>query len=119
MLRYKTHRKILDSEIEKSRVFYDKIIKDLQERLKKAENLESVLSKFSSIFGDGDLKFSYSMGTINLGDDVLVYVDDLFGGKVIKQEGIPAIKIETNGVVRTGITKQKADKGYSYKLVRA
>ncbi len=117
MIRNKTHNQIIEHKDKTISDYYAKIVR-LEKELEQARNLEKILDKFTSIFGTSDLKFSYSMGTLNLGDDVLVYVDDLFGGKVIKQEGIPAIKIETNGVVRTGITKQKADKGYSYKLIR-
>jgi len=53
-----------------------------------------------------------------LPDNVLVYEDDILGGKVIKQEVTKCIVIDKEGNVRHDITKQKADKGYSYKLVR-
>lgn len=55
---------------------------------------------------------------IELGDHVPVYVDDLFGGKVIKQEANKAIKIDKHGNVKTGLTKQKVDTGYNYRLER-
>lgn len=55
---------------------------------------------------------------INLGDNVPVYVDDLFGGKVIKQEATKAIIIYDNGQVVEGVTKEAPDKGRKYKLVQ-
>jgi hypothetical protein len=55
---------------------------------------------------------------ITLPDTVLQYVDDILGGKVIKQEGTKCLVIDKDGNVKTGLTKQKADKGFSYKLVR-
>lgn len=53
-----------------------------------------------------------------LSDNILKYVDDILGGKVIKQEANKAIVISKTGEVKTGLTKQKTDKGFTYKLVR-
>jgi hypothetical protein len=53
-----------------------------------------------------------------LGDHVAVYVDDYFGGKVIKQEATKVVIIDKNGKTTEAFSKQKPDKGYSYKLVR-
>ena len=49
---------------------------------------------------------------------MLQYTEDILGGKVIKQEGTKCIVIDKNGDVEIGLTKQKADKGYNYKLQR-
>ena len=51
-------------------------------------------------------------------DNVLQYVDDILGGRVIKQEGNKCLVIAKDGTVKTGLTKAKTDKGYTYKLVR-
>jgi hypothetical protein len=48
----------------------------------------------------------------------LQYVDDILGGKVIKQDGTKCLVISKDGEVKTGLTKQKPDKNYNYKLVR-
>jgi hypothetical protein len=116
MIRNKTHKRILEQNIK----YYKAEIKDLEERLKKAENLETILTKFYSIFTSSGqiLKMDYMSGELILPDDILRYVDDLFGGKVIKQEGVKAIKIEKDGTIKTGLTKQKADEGRIYKLVQ-
>jgi hypothetical protein len=116
MIRNKTHKRILEENVK----HYKAEIKDLEERLKKAENLESILNKFTSLFTTRGqfLKMDYTSGELILPDDILRYVDDLFGGKVIKQEGIKAIKIEKDGTIKTGLTKDKADEGYIYKLIR-
>ena len=52
-----------------------------------------------------------------LPDNVPVYVDDHFGGKVLKQEATKVIEIAANGDIKTGLTKRKADDGYGYVLV--
>ena len=120
MIRNKTHHKIVGEELEKQSKYYKAEIKDLEEKLKKAENLESILNKFTSLFTTSGqfLKMDYMSGELILPDDILRYVDDLFGGKVIKQEGIKAIKIEKDGTIKTGLTKQKADENRVYKLVQ-
>jgi hypothetical protein len=52
-------------------------------------------------------------------DDVVRIVDDVLGGKVMKHEATTkCLIVDKQGNVKTGMTKQKADKGYSYKLVR-
>jgi hypothetical protein len=118
MITNKTHKRILEENVK----YYKAEIKYLEERLKKAENLELILNKLYPLYTSNCIVFSNDGGCIsgklNLPDDVLVYVDDLFGGKVIKHVGTKAIKIEKDGTVKTGLTKQKADKGYSYKLIR-
>jgi hypothetical protein len=114
MITNKKHNKLVE-EIKK---YYEGRITELQERALRAERLETLLNKFSGMFGAESLQWNISSMKLNLGDDVLVYVDDLFGGKVIKQEAVKAIKIEKDGTVKTGLTKSKADKGYDYKLLR-
>ena len=101
---------------------YKQICEDLRIELKEAKDLKAILEKLYPLYD-----FSKSLryeggGNLNieemLPDNVLVYVDDVLGGKVIKQEGIKCLIIDKDGNVKTGLTKQKADKGYSYKLVR-
>ena len=56
--------------------------------------------------------------SINLPDNVLVYEEDILGGKVIKQEGNKCIVVKKDGSVKAGITKLNPDEGYSYRMVR-
>jgi hypothetical protein len=96
-------------------------VKELEEKVVKAENLKDILTKITSMTINGE-GFTVSGGqwhtSLTLPDNVLVYVDDILGGKVIKQEGKKCIVIDKSGTVKTGITKQNIDKGFSYKLVR-
>lgn len=65
------------------------------------------------------LKFTdahFGGGTLRLPDDYPQYVDDLFGGRVIRQEANKAICIDKAGNVKTGLTKLPPDIGYCYKL---
>jgi hypothetical protein len=88
--------------------------KDLKAILEKLYPLNEFVSNCKSVLGSS-VRGGYEL---SLPDNVLVYVDDILGGKVIKQEGTKALIISKNGEVKTGLTKQKPDKGYSYKLVR-
>lgn len=109
----------------------DKSIADLREKLIKAESLKEVLEVLANKTGipspgnqwGSFLAADYGIGatwstTLNLPDTVLQYADDILGGKVIKQEGNKCLVIAKDGTVKTGLTKAKADKGYTYKLVR-
>lgn len=118
----KRQEKILDEMISDR----DDEIKDLKVRLDKANDFKAILEKLT----DKTLNNSVTLNSIsymnaitgspqlNISDNVLVYVDDILGGKVIKQEGIKCLVLNKDGDVKTGLTKQPADKGYSYKLVR-
>lgn len=90
--------------------------------LKKVKQVDEMLDKFSELkINDGYNLTSVDNGNVNiqLGEDVAIYVDDLFtGGKVIKQEANTAILIEKDGTVKKGLTKLKSDAGFSYKLKR-
>ena len=50
------------------------------------------------------------------GGDPAVYIDDLFGGKVIKQESTKAIFIDKDGNVKEGRTAIKPIHGKKYVL---
>ncbi len=97
-------------------------VKKLKEELKQARNLNGILEKMTKVsFNDSGLLFSSSFsGFIDdrLSDNVAIYVDDILGGKVIKQEGNKCFVIDKNGSLKEGLTKQKVDKGFSYKLIR-
>jgi hypothetical protein len=54
---------------------------------------------------------------LKLPDNVPVYVDDYFGGRVIKQEAMPVTILDENGKATYGLTKRQPDKGKSYILI--
>lgn len=101
-----------------------KQVKELELKLEQAEkntDLKEILHRLSSI-KINNLSFSDTCGTwetnLTLSNDVLVYVDDILGGKVIKQEGVACVVVSKDGNTRIGLTKQKPDKGFNYKLIR-
>lgn len=104
---------------------HNQIVTALEDRhrleLREARDLKTILQKMTGMSINGDT-FATVGGmwsiTNRLPDDVAQYIDDYFGGKVIKQEATKVIVIEKSGEVKTGLTKQPADKGFSYKLVR-
>lgn len=101
---------------------YKELYEESKVELKEAKDLKVILEKLYPL-NDFKNSLRYSDGgSIDWGqelpDNVLVYVDDILGGKVIKQEGTKCIVISKDGKITEGITKQKSDKGYSYKLVR-
>lgn len=112
----RTHEKQIE---EKS-----KRITELETYLREAKDLKEILSKMSCMTINGQ-DFSVTGGTwcipsdtLNLPDNVMVIVDDILGGKCVKQEANKCIIVTKDGDVRTGLTKNKVDKGYSYKLIR-
>lgn len=111
---------------------HEKIVAELKQRITQAEDLhkllENIIDKTGiptppknwvsgaslSVLKDGILGWTgYS-----LPDNVAQYVDDYFGGKVIKQEATKVVILEKDGERKEAFTKQKPDKGFSYKLVR-
>lgn len=123
-IRTKTHKKILES-IEKTNrdvaKRYGEIIEDLREKLEEAKDLKSILESLTNKYVNFSSGFAYLNGFNNnvaLPDNVATYEADILGGKVIKQEATKCIIIKKDGSITEGITKQKPDKGYTYKLVR-
>jgi len=121
MITNKKHNQIIEHKDKTINDYYAKIVK-LEKELEQAKDLKLILEKLypkfiygSSVIG---VNFSSDGYKLDLGENVLVYVDDILGGKVIKQEGNKCLVIDNDGTVKTGLTKQKVDKGYSYKLVR-
>jgi len=106
---------------------HNQIVEDLlykhSQELEKAQNLKSILESLHqnlvTLKGDYSVMMGVcGVGELNLPDNVLQYTEDILGGKVIKQEGTKCLVVDKQGNVKEGLTKQKADKGYSYKLVR-
>lgn len=96
---------------------------ELEEELAKAKDLKDILNQLAQ--RDNKIQFTTpsglftdSCGGVGIDDSVAVYVDDFFGGKVIKQEATPVIRISKGGNIERGYTKQKPDKSYTYRLIR-
>ena len=90
----------------------------LIEELREARNLSDILNKLADKRTDLEFLISTTNGGFTFSEDVAVYVDDILGGKVIKQEGTKCILVSEDGSVTEGLTKESPDKGYVYKLVR-
>lgn len=120
MITNKKHNQIIEHKNKTINDYLSKILK-LEQELKEAKDLKAILEKVSSMSVNG-INFSACGGTFytetNLSENVLVYVDDMLGGKVIKQEGTKCVVLDKNGNMTTGLTKQKPDKGFNYKLIR-
>lgn len=110
ILSNKEYKKLLE-KIEKLQNERDTLYLECRE----AKDLKSLLEKYSEKINILKCGGDFS---ITIPDNVLQYVDDILGGKVIKQEGTKCLIVDTEGNVKTGLTKQKPDKGYSYKIVR-
>lgn len=119
----KKHNQIIEHKDKTINDYYAKIVK-LENELEQSMDLKNLLEKFGDNLGILLASGSYIMTAsgndwkLNLPDNVLVYEEDILGGKVIKQEGTKCLMVDKDGNVKTGLTKQKADKGYNYKLVR-
>jgi len=74
--------------------------------------------KFSNSSINGISVLSGGTFEYKLPSNVAVYEKDILGGEVIKQEATKCLIVDTEGNIKTGITKQAPDKGYKYKLIR-
>jgi hypothetical protein len=99
---------------------YEKYVEDLREALNRKEGFEKILDKLTDKmvdFGDTSIKWvSGSDIMINLDDTVPRYVDDYFGGKIIKQESTPVTILDRNGKATYGVTARKPKKGKNFIL---
>lgn len=111
----KKHKEIIEKLKKEHFDEQKKIISELEQ----AKCLKEILQKFSinidKITCD---QYSIISSSADFPDTVLQYTDDILGGRVIKQEGTKCIVIDKHGKVKTGLTKQNVDDGYTYKLVR-
>lgn len=128
ILKNKTYNKLIEAYSPKnSQITYKEKCEILEKQLSEAKDLKNILERVmpNPLYAgkDGQILTYSSGGTLIweeliLPDNVLQYTDDILGGKVIKQEGVKCLVVDKNGNVKSGITKQKADKGFTYKLVR-
>lgn len=110
----------LESDIEQGHKSHLVIVGELKKELEEARNLKLIIEKLYPLYSMEGSILSGSNGSwsLNLPDNVLQYTEDILGGKVIRQEGNKCLVVDKEGKVKTGLTKQKVDKGYRYKLVR-
>lgn len=73
--------------------------------------------KFSILTTNGYGGISLSNASVMLSDSVAQYVDDYYGGKVIKQEATPVTILDSQGKATYALTRRPADKGRNYLLV--
>ena len=98
----------------------------LEERLEEAKNLKELLTtlvssqkNYLTVDNTSGISFSVDGGyELSLPDTVPVYVEDYFGGKVIKQEATPVTILDEKGKATYALTKKPADKGKKFLLVR-
>jgi len=117
MISDKEHKSQLDVLHELYRERIRKMEDQHRTELQQARDLKELLGKFGSKLSMFDSNFSIS-GSMNFPDDIPQYVDDFFGGKVIKQEATKVIFISRKGEVQTGLTKRKPDEHFPYLLQR-
>ena len=113
MITDKRHKEIVDDYKYKM----GKMITQLAE----ARDLKNILDRLTDKF---DLIASprscvLSVGVMNCLDDTIPrYVEDYFGGRVIKQESTPITILDEKGIATYGMTKKPADKGRKYLLIQ-
>lgn len=101
---------------------YQEAIEDLKESLNRkdliVEILDRITNKEKSPFLTGDMGYVTSSGVMSHLDNTIPrYVDDYFGGKVIKQEATPVTILDADGKATYSQTAQKPDKGRKFVLV--
>lgn len=100
---------------------YEEAIKDLKEALYRKDELVKIVDKLvdRSITTDNTLSSlngCIMAGELILPNDVPRYVEDYFGGKVIKQEATPVTILDEQGKATYGLTAKKASEGRLYIL---
>ena len=107
-------------------ILKDKKIAELQKELQEAKNLKEILEKLThsnlltknTLIGHDSavfLDFDSSVKTIL---DTRFVKDAVTGKTIIKDNGIKTITISKEGEITEGLTEEKPDKGYKYKLIR-
>ena len=102
---------------------YQRQIDDLKEALYRKDKLIEIVDKLadkSKFFADASMSYVDGSDVMSyLDDSVPRYVDDYFGGKVIKQEATPVTILDEKGKATYGMTAKAPDKGKQYLLVEA
>ena len=101
---------------------YQEAIDDLKATLNRKETMEKILDKLTDKISSSDyltastVDWVTSSGELILPPDVPRYVEDYFGGKVIKQEAHPVTILDENGKATYGVTAKKPEKNKRYVL---
>ncbi len=126
--------KLLKIEREETAVHYQSKIDRLTKELEEAKNFKALIERLASPInitsGSSGGVLSFSGGydplssnheiQINVKDNVATLVNDELSKEIIvKQQSTKIVFLNKDGgIEKTGYTKQKPDKGFSYKLVR-
>lgn len=107
------HNKIVEQYID--------TIKDLREALFRKEKFEEICEKLTDkvnvLVATEDYVSASASVMDRLDDTVPRYVDDYFGGKVIRQEATPVTILDSKGKASYGVTKQDPDEGKKFILI--
>jgi hypothetical protein len=102
---------------------YKELLKQYKEQINRKDKMEEIMDKLvdktNTIAGslEGYCIASGHDVMMSLDESVPRYVEDYFGGKVIKQEATPVTILDEKGKATYGLTKEAPDKGRAYKLV--
>lgn len=104
---------------------YKEAIKDLKEELNRKDLITEILDRITKkeespfISVDDMDRLVSSAGVMDSIDDTIPrYVDDYFGGRVIKQEATPVTILDSEGKATYGLTAKRLPKGHNYHLVQ-
>lgn len=86
----------------------------LQRLVEKTEKQE----KDWTTFCDATTTLKWGALEESLSDAIPRYVDDYYGGKVIKQEATKVVILDDNGDATYAVTRKAADRGRKYLLVQ-
>lgn len=97
-------------------------IEHLEKSLAEAQNLKFVFETLTDVTRNNSDFISSLDGTLSassvmdsLDDSVAIYVDDYYGGKVIKQEATPLTVLDKNGKATYHYTAKPPKKGHKYR----
>ena len=100
---------------------YQGAIKDLQASLNRRNDIVELIDKVTDITRSNknfitSLDGCIAGGELNIPADVARYVDDYYGGKVIRQEATPVTILDENGKATYALTAKQPPKGKKYIL---
>ena len=120
---FKEYNKITNSKsyLKNRIVELEQTLEAKQAELDEARNLSKILDKLTDNYTDLTGSLSYAVGGMggieaSLSDDIPRYVDDYYGGRVIKQEATNLTVLDSKGKATYHYTKEAANKGRDYKL---
>jgi hypothetical protein len=97
---------------------HEELIKDLRQAIYRKEKFEEICEKLTDkvTLMSGHCGIAGVSGA-PLSEDVAVFVEDYYGGRVIKQEATPVTIIDREGKATYAVTKRELPKGTQYHLV--